>query len=220
MKVKSIIRLSNLASMLLALLFVLSSNITGANAQEGLTTNGCGPEGFGWLVLDSTPFSKCDFSKACDRHDICYGKCLEGGALHGNPTCKDKKAKLERKRNCDLALRNGISGDNPGHKICRSYAAGYHWFVSNLGDNSFKGAKGMSDANRLVYNKFIIYISKHPKAFNIDEVSELLENQAISREFTLNSVNFDPNIPELKIYQSTPGTNKKNIIKITGKPTK
>ncbi len=40
-----------------------------------LTYNGCGPAGWKGKLVPTKPLWMIDFTSACDKHDICYGRC-------------------------------------------------------------------------------------------------------------------------------------------------
>jgi hypothetical protein len=78
-----------------------------------LQTNGCGSTFSSRFVRDS--IADCDFKNACKKHDVCYGKCLDGGELSRTARCNDpKNVKESRREQCDQALEADIIEDNKG----------------------------------------------------------------------------------------------------------
>lgn len=125
--------------------------------------NGCGTGWNTWLVPDSIPVVYCRFESACNKHDVCYGKCegkardksaleceylrcREGGDLHGSITC-ETNVKLRdliveadgRRKKCDTGLYNNIRGDNRGNFACYAFAVVYRDAVKIWGKGSFFG---------------------------------------------------------------------------------
>ena len=104
------------------------------------TPNGCGPAGWlGWFV-PGNPLG-CQFTAACNAHDICYGKCIAGcSPAAGTPACGgDCKARKAEKDKCDSDFVNKMKADNLGKVRCQQLADDYHWFVSNCGCTFFRG---------------------------------------------------------------------------------
>lgn len=107
---------------------------------DGRKTNGCGTDGIaGLLVPDSTIFSRCQFKKACDTHDLCYGRCQMYRDLHGKTTCKDPIAKEGRRKVCDTTFFDDIVSDNKDRGICKFYAKIYQTVVKTFGKGNFFG---------------------------------------------------------------------------------
>lgn len=127
-----------LATIMLVVFFMNSSFADDTNnAQQ---PNGCGAKGIqGYLVPDSTLFTKCQFQNACNHHDVCYSRCLPGGDLEGQPTCDDEFAKLARKTSCDIVFYNTITEDNDDRFVCKVYAGIYKFAVVNFGTGNFFG---------------------------------------------------------------------------------
>lgn len=105
--------------------------------------NGCGPDGWLGVLVPDTPVG-CDFTAACDQHDICYGRCIAGcSPIAGTSACDgDCKARRPEKEKCDSAFVKKMKADNPGRWICEKVADDYYWFVSNCGCGFFRGFVG------------------------------------------------------------------------------
>lgn len=116
--------------------FLLIAATTHAASADQLP-NGCGPEGYGWAVPDGTIF--CSFDVACNKHDICYSRCDEGGDLFGNPICKDEAARKERRSICDSQFYQDIVDNNANVPHCSFYASLYKLAVELGGDGNFNG---------------------------------------------------------------------------------
>lgn len=154
------------AAVCVTLLFVaktsLAAELVGASTPAA-QTNGCGTGWSRWFVPNSIPLAKCDFVKACDAHDICYGKC-EGLAHEvGAPECQylrcksdgdlketllcktDAKMRLTitaadiRKRKCDDRLYDDIVEQNAKRSVCGAFASIYRNAVVKWGDDAFQG---------------------------------------------------------------------------------
>ncbi|MEM9214451.1 MAG: phospholipase A2 [Cyanobacteria bacterium P01_F01_bin.150] len=78
--------------------------------------NGCGPEGFGFLIPDGP------FSSACDSHDLCYEDASVSQA-----EC-DRQFKDDMYTICESGS-SGLSVD-----ACKTLADYYHGSVANLGE--------------------------------------------------------------------------------------
>jgi hypothetical protein len=111
-----------------------------ASTEPGQSVNGCGPDGIlGRIVPNRIRVVNCELEKACNAHDICYGKCLLGGALYGNPTCNDDEARRKRRLVCDDALFAEIGTANDNRLACRAAASLYKSFVRAAGTKFFFG---------------------------------------------------------------------------------
>jgi hypothetical protein len=107
-----------------------------ADLPPGKQTNGCGSGTTEFLVPDK--IGKCNLTEACDRHDVCYGKCLEGGELFGSNACNaSEQEKERRKQKCDASLYDDIALFNQGN--CRAWASLYKFFVVHAGGGFFNG---------------------------------------------------------------------------------
>lgn len=136
-----------------AAIFIFAASCsTAEETPPGLQTNGCGAKGLqGYFVPDSTLFSRCKFKTACDAHDICYGKCLEGGELYEDQqACNDQAARAIRKRSCDIDMFTDIVKNNEDKSICSFYGKVYRAAVSRFGDGNFNGR----EVNDLVLRAF------------------------------------------------------------------
>lgn len=138
---------------------------TAAQTVPALVTNGCGSGRIAFLVPDNTMLSSCKFKNACDRHDICYGRCLPGGNLAGNSTCGVVEAKALRRQTCDTAMQRDIIADNAGKSVCSLYASVYRFAVQLMGEQYFRGLAGTPTAVGQL-NDFLAYLNKNPDAFD------------------------------------------------------
>ena len=89
----------NLRVYWIVILFIVCTGFSHADdILPSLNVNGCGTEGIqGVLIPDSTLFTRCQFMSSCNKHDLCYGKCLKGGELFGKELCHDPIAKEARR---------------------------------------------------------------------------------------------------------------------------
>lgn len=139
------------------------SDDTFESADSSNKTNGCGSGWNTWLVPDSIPVLECKFNEACNKHDLCYGKCEKYPQDHIQPECEYLRCKKggdlyqsnkcdtdvhltklitdakTRKSKCDDSLYNDINNNNPGKAVCRSVAIVYKLAVKNWGEGSFHG---------------------------------------------------------------------------------
>lgn len=138
-------------------------------------TNGCGSGAFGFLVPNKTWLSQCKFEESCNRHDICYGKCLEGGALEGRPECNVQADRRRRREVCDASLQADIITANPGKAACSMYAALYRFAVQAIGESFFHGASAGSATEQSLV-QFMAYVNRHPDAFDASEVERLFDS--------------------------------------------
>jgi len=123
-----------------------------AATEPGQTVNGCGPNGIlGRIVPNRIRIVNCELEKACNAHDICYGRCLQGGNLNGNPTCKDEAARKVRRLACDDALFASIGAANDNRLACRAAARLYKSFVRAAGSRFFFGIRAASYAKEELY---------------------------------------------------------------------
>lgn len=170
----------------------------------GLNTNGCGTEGIqGILVPDSTLFTKCQFHNACNKHDLCYGKCLEGGSLFGKESCNDPIAKESRRKACDTNFFNDIIEDNDDRSICKFYGKIYRLAVVKFGKGNFNGReieelaksafdKGDIEAEKFYKNLSIVQEATFsPRSLKLDHFSKeiIFEQKAI--EMKLDHIKLD-----------------------------
>jgi hypothetical protein len=126
--------------------FLLSSQVAAEDKLPGLATNGCGSGKTAFLVPNR--IGNCKLKEACDRHDICYGRCLEGGDLFNTSACKSSDQEKElRRQKCDSSLFEDIVQNNQGE--CRSWASFYKFFVVNAGGGFFNGIT-MPDLDKII----------------------------------------------------------------------
>jgi hypothetical protein len=124
----------------LVTLFIGLAAATAHATEPGQTVNGCGPDGIlGRIVPNRIRIMGCELEKACNGHDICYGRCLQGGDLFGNFTCKDTEARKQRRAVCDDALYSSINVANVNRIVCRAAASVYRSFVQAYGEAYFFG---------------------------------------------------------------------------------
>lgn len=84
-----------------------------AVAAPQCKANGCGPDGFIGRLVTNHFFHQCGFKDCCDSHDVCYGRCLDCGDLHGRPECNDRAKRAARKSVCDDALYATSTASTP-----------------------------------------------------------------------------------------------------------
>ena len=92
------------------------------------TSNGCGPEG-GPKVPDKV--GKASFLAACNKHDICYGKCKSD-----RHACDERFGRRLR-RACEVAYPQGTRT----RKACLDVAKDYHEAVIALGSIAYDDAQ-------------------------------------------------------------------------------
>ena len=110
-----------------------------AVAAPQCKANGCGPDGFIGRLVPNHFFHQCGFNDCCDSHDVCYGRCLDCGDLHGRPECNDRAKRAARKSACDDALYADINRVNANKRLCQGFAFAYWSAVSLAGDGFFRG---------------------------------------------------------------------------------
>ena len=187
----------------------------------GLKTNGCGAEQ-GWssyFVPNKTLISHCEFKSSCDAHDMCYGRCLVGGDLFGNPTCNDESARRERRKVCDVALSQGIRQKNQDKNVCGMYASLYQWAVDKFAYNAFHGVAS-AEQSLAAFSKFLTYVEKNPEAFDSETVQKAFESATLSADANKDGfvVIFQSYIPLLQIEAYDKSTGKyAEFISIRGK---
>lgn len=179
-----------------------------ASVPPALVTNGCGSGRVGFLVPNKTWLSQCHFESSCNSHDICYGKCLEGGALKGNPTCNVQADKQRRRAVCDTTLQKDIFANNPGKPVCSMYASLYRFAVQSLGESFFHGVVGSSAVEEPLA-RFVQYLEKHPQDFDNAEIERAFDALASAGlqggDYT---VLFQPSGPRLLVlHQGKPVIN-------------
>lgn len=117
-------------------LSIISFVAFSADMFPGKQTNGCGSGITEFLVPNK--IANCKLKEACDRHDLCYGRCLEGGKLFGSEACNaSEQEKESRKQKCDVSLYDDIVQANQGS--CRGWASFYKFFVVHAGGGFFNG---------------------------------------------------------------------------------
>lgn len=180
-------------------LLIIMSNAYSKEKLPGLESNGCGTEGIqGILVPNSTLFTNCSFLEACNKHDTCYGKCLEGGALFGKETCNDSIAKEAGRNSCDTNFFNNIIEDNDERAVCKFYAKIYRFAVVKFGKGNFNGreiekiAKLSFDKGELEAERFYQRLSKiqgdsfSPQSLKFDSAKNLLILKQKGEELKIN----------------------------------
>lgn len=210
-----------------ALAVFLISILVEAQTLPALSTNGCGAAGWSsMLVPNSTVISACVFKTACDKHDLCYGKCLLGGELYGQATCSSTEDRAERRKACDVSLRSNIVADNGTKKICGTYASLYKWAVVKFAEKAFNGAVG-NNLNRKEIARFLEYLQANPDAFDqlmLEQAfNTMAENATTAEDNTM--VKFSVAIPRLEIIAYDPVADKfvavldvRGKVKIEGAP--
>lgn len=111
-----------------------------AQTSTGLVEGYCGSGATNPLVPEN--FLGCEFSNACEAHDICYSKCDPGGSMHGSAYCGLSESSPERvaaKAKCDDVFRDQIIAINRGKKICEVFAGLYRRAVVVAGQGPFNG---------------------------------------------------------------------------------
>lgn len=182
------------------------------SVAPALVTNGCGSGRLGVLVPNKTWLPKCEFEASCNAHDLCYSKCLAGGALEGSPSCDVKADKQRRRASCDVSLQKDIVVSNPGNRGCSMFASIYRVAVQALGEAFFYGlTAGASVEEPLA--RFADYIQKHPQEFDIAEVEKAFDAVATAglqgHDYY---VMFQPGEPRLRMFHDG-----KIIIDLSGK---
>jgi hypothetical protein len=170
-----------------------------ASVPPALVTNGCGSGRVGFLVPDKTWLTQCQFEASCNAHDICYAKCLEGGALQGNPTCNVQADKQRRRAGCDASLQKDIIAANPGKPVCSMYASLYRFAVQALGESFFNGLVGGAAVEEPL-TRFVQYLEKNPQDFDNAEIERAFDALATAglqgSDYT---VVFQPSGPRLQV---------------------
>jgi hypothetical protein len=189
-------------------LYIVLNSVYAVDVLPGQEQNGCGTEGIqGILVPDSTIFSNCKFNNACNIHDLCYGRCLKGGDLHGQDICNDPIAKESRRKSCDTTFFNNIVHDNDERGICEFYGKIYRFAVVNLGKGNFNGkeienmaslafSKGQVEADKFYTNLLTVQKTEFsPQTLFLDEKNNiLLKQQDKLLKFNHNQLNEMANI--------------------------
>lgn len=165
-----------IAPCILGVCFILLAHPTIAqdeNVKHPTPPNGCGS---GWslpFVPNSLPLIGCQFRKACDNHDVCYGRCelstageceyrrcVKGGDLYNDDICFTDLRLINlgikafrRKSLCDDGLCNDIRALNKGKPICEAFAEVYRVAVEVLGRDAFQGIQGIDTLLELGQSK-------------------------------------------------------------------
>lgn len=188
-----------------------------AAIAPSLETNGCGAKK-GWsskLVPNGTFLSKCQFKPSCDKHDICYSRCLKGGDLYGKPECLDARgslAKESRRQICDVALQADILTGNTDKPACSFYAGFYSWAVQTFGEGNFSG---IGEGALSVIREFLLYGQKNPGKYtpkDMDALNAAITNRA-SMPNEMYSAEFDRFTGRFKLWSSLNGE-KKLVVQI------
>ena len=141
--------------------FIFTHNDLASAQSDNPATlvNGCGSGWNVWLVPDSIPVLGCQLKEACNRHDLCYGKCeskesqecaylrcKSGGDLYESDRCRTDITLLrslaesrERKALCDQKLSADITSANAGKFACAAVGIVYRLAVKEWGDSAFSG---------------------------------------------------------------------------------
>jgi hypothetical protein len=186
----------------LGIILFLTVTPTFADLQTN-APNGCGTSGWGAIVPDKSFITRCEFTRACDQHDVCYGRCLPNGNLFGQSTCTDEKAKSERRMGCDSALYTDISSLNGDRAICKAYGSLYRWAVIRFGAKAFYGASStMQQIDKL--NDFQAFVDSHPEAFTPEELQAAFDFLASKPAQASYLIEFDRIEPRLRILAFKP----------------
>jgi hypothetical protein len=188
-----------------------------AQTPPGLATNGCGAKGWSnFVVPDAVLGRYCQFKSSCNKHDLCYSRCLEGGDLHGSPACADEAQRSQRRAVCDARLHDDILQDNAGRASCASFAKIYRWAVERFGAGAFKGYS--SETAKLdAIEKFVDYMVLNPQAFDVQAVDRVFAD-ASAPGLRVTSIEFIPGIPRLRI--SVVAANGPSLIELKGAAAK
>ncbi len=159
---------------------VLFSLMESAQAQNSvrpvppaLQTNGCGSDISAVFVPDA--IGECTFKEACEQHDLCYGKCLEGGSIFGTPACNDsREAKEARRLQCDDDFAKHITTINEGK--CDRWAGVYRKAVRLAGAGSFNGMEA-TEIRRIIKS------SESPEIAQarLDKIATLQQDPAVDK---------------------------------------
>ena len=95
------------------------------------TANGCGPDGWDWFVPDS--WKQANFTKACSRHDICYGTC------NSDRNDCDYEFLANLKKACRRAY--GSKEERDLYHRCRDRTYNYYTAVSDGGQAAYEAAQ-------------------------------------------------------------------------------
>ena len=195
----------NLRVYWIVILFIVCTGHSHADeVLPGLNVNGCGTEGIqGVLVPDSTLFTRCQFKSSCNKHDLCYGKCLKGGELFGKELCNDPIAKEARRNACDANFFNDIIESNNDRSICKFYGKIYRLAVVKFGKGNFNGReieilarsafeKGEVEAEKF-YKHFAIMQEStfSPQSFKLDSTNKEIIFKQKDIEIKLDQINLD-----------------------------
>jgi hypothetical protein len=111
----------------------LQTNPSGKHCGSDFTEN---------LVPD-TLFG-CELAKACEVHDVCYGKCNPGQPLAGSDYCKKSEfswIRIKAKFACDANLKKDIELANKGRAECVALGSIYATAVTIAGQGPFNGRR-------------------------------------------------------------------------------
>lgn len=132
------------ATILFCIMGVANAQTDTKPSPPALQTNGCGSNVSTYFVPDS--WGNCKFKEACNEHDKCYSKCLEGGEFHGGAKCNDPgEVKEARRSQCDAELEQNIINNNEGR--CEGWAGTYGKAVRMAGGGSFNGIEPQTIRN-------------------------------------------------------------------------
>jgi hypothetical protein len=119
-----------------AIVLVIFADAALASHRAPCSVNGCGPTG--WrikLVLDR--FLTCEFRKACDEHDLCYGRCMACGPRHDDNMCRTTDGRTSIRSQCDLQLKTSIEEANNHSPLCDAFAWLFWWGCDRFGERYF-----------------------------------------------------------------------------------
>ncbi|WP_139352063.1 hypothetical protein [Polaromonas sp. A23] len=181
-------------------------------------TNGCGSGWNSYLVPDRIKPLACEFKASCDRHDICYGVCVnavlsdkpqceylrceKGGDLYRQNECDGTKfnalriAAKARREICDGGFLTDLVNFNKNRPQCRVFAWLYPSVVRVLGASAFIGIDGsvaanFSEAEKQAYADAINAMLSQWSDERLVRFEEQLKTGAIRVDFT-KKIAFDP----------------------------
>ena len=130
-------------ALVIAVLLCMAGGLSSANDLPQAApqpTGYCGSGATDSLVPEG--MFGCTFTEACRAHDVCYGKCDPGGALHGSEYCglgELSPQRIAARRSCDNRLREDIIRLNANRPLCRKMAGVYRGAVVLAGQGPFNG---------------------------------------------------------------------------------
>jgi hypothetical protein len=212
--------------------FALLGTCVFAHATE---TNGCGTGWNRFLVPDRIKIIGCDFKKACDNHDVCYGQCSKFSAGSSPAQCEylrcekdgdlfakqecdsvafrnNKTAATNRRAECDGAFMVDITKTNPNNPKCDLFSGLYPFAVRTLGRKNFLGMEdaeqpSMSDADQ---SRYADAINKLLSTWPTDKQAMLAKQirEGKANVDLTQPIVFDPNIGLRNVKQSPNTSNR------------